>query len=132
MTGDLMDRVFNDIKAKKSESLTDKALSKQTLSDEALSKQTLSDEALSKQTLSDETLSLKELDIKLLNEAIEAANNKRRMIGVWSPTIAAAMWYLKGTIPRFSISEVASHWIEEGLERDYPELMQKIREGLKR
>ena len=112
MTGDLMDRVFNDIKAKKSESLTDKALSKQTLSDEALS--------------------LKELDLKLLNEAIEAANNKRRMIGVWSPTIAAAMWYLKGTIPRFSISEVASHWIEEGLERDYPELVQKIREGLKR
>ena len=112
MTGDLMDRVFNDIKAKKSESLTDKALSKQTLSDE--------------------TLSLKELDIKLLNEAIEAANNKRRMIGVWSPTIAAAMWYLKGTIPRFSISEVASHWIEEGLERDYPELVQRIREGMKR
>ena len=112
MTGDLMDRVFNDIKAKKSESLTDKALSKQTLSDE--------------------TLSLKELDIKLLNEAIEAANNKRRMIGVWSPTIAAAMWYLKGTIPRFSISEVASHWIEEGLERDYPELVQKIREGMKK
>ncbi|NBJ14038.1 MAG: hypothetical protein FNP40_00370 [Dehalobacter sp. 4CP] len=112
MTGDLMDRVFNDIKAKKSESLTDKALSKQTLSDE--------------------TLSLKELDIKLLNEAIEAANNKRRMIGVWSPTIAAAMWYLKGTIPRFSISEVASHWIEEGLERDYPELMQRIRERMKK
>ena len=112
MTGDLMDRVFNDIKAKKSESLTDKALSKQTLSDE--------------------TLSIKELDIKLLNEAIEAANNKRRMIGVWSPTIAAAMWYLKGTIPRFSISEVASHWIEEGLERDYPELMQRIRERMKK
>jgi hypothetical protein len=22
-----------------------------------------------------------------------------------------------------------SHWIEEGLERDYPELVQKIREG---
>jgi hypothetical protein len=112
MPGDLMDRVFNDIKAKKSESLTDKALSKQTLSDEALS--------------------LKALDLKLLDEAIEAANSKRRMIGVWSPTIAAAMWYLKGTIPRFSISEVASHWIEEGLERDYPELVQRIKDGLKK
>jgi hypothetical protein len=107
-----MDRVFGDIKTKKSESLSDKSLSKQTLSEE--------------------TLILKDLDIKLLNEAIESANNKRRMIGVWSPTIAAAMWYLKGTIPRFSISEVASHWIEEGLERDYPELVQKIREGMKR
>lgn len=112
MTGDLMDRVFGDIKAKKSE--------------------TLRDNTLSKETLSDDTLSRKALDLKLLEEAIEAANSKRRMIGVWSPTIAAAMWYLKGTIPRFSISEVASHWIEEGLERDYPELVQKIREGMKR
>lgn len=112
MTGDLMDRVFGDIKTKKSE-----ALRIDTLSDK---------------TLNEETLILKELDLKLLDEAIEVANNKRRMIGVWSPTIAAAMWYLKGTIPRFSISEVASGWIEEGLERDYPELVQKIREGMKR
>ena len=112
MPGDLMDRVFSDIKAKKSESLSDKSLSNQTLSDEALS--------------------LKGLDLKLLDEAIETANSKRRMIGVWSPTIAAAMWYLKGTIPKFSISQVASHWIEEGLERDYPELVQKIRERMKR
>ncbi len=112
MTGDLMDRVFGDIKTKKSE-----ALRNETLSDK---------------TLSQETLSLKALDLKLLEEAIEVANSKRRMIGVWSPTIAAAMWYLKGTIPRFSISEVASHWIEEGLEREYPELVQKIRDGMKR
>ena len=97
-----MDKLFGDIKAKKSEALTDEALSH------------------------------KALDLKLLDEAIEAANSKRRMIGVWSPTIAAAMWYLKGTIPRFSISEVASHWIEEGLEREYPELVQRIREGLKK
>jgi len=112
-----MDRVFSDIKAKKSESLSDKALSNQTLSDEALRH---------------EALSHKALDLKLLDEAIEAANSKRRMIGVWSPTIAAAMWYLKGTIPRFSISQAASHWIEEGLEREYPELVQRIREGMKR
>jgi hypothetical protein len=32
------------------------------------------------------------------------------MIGGGSPMIAAAMWYLKGTTLRFSISEVASHW----------------------
>ncbi len=117
MPGELMDRIFGDIKAKKSEALSDKTLSNQTLSDEALRH---------------EALSHKALDLKLLDEAIEAANSKRRMIGVWSPTIAAAMWYLKGTIPRFSISEVASHWIEEGLERDYPELMQRIRERMKK
>lgn len=114
MVGDFMEKVFSDVKSKKKEA-------------EALSK-----EDLSSDTLSDETLSLKEIDLKLLDEAIEAANSKRRMIGVWSPTIAAAMWYLKGTIPRFSISEVASHWIEEGLERDYPELVQRIREMMKR
>ena len=112
MTGDLMDRVFAGIKTKKPEGLSDKSLSKQTLSDDALI--------------------LNGLNLKLIDEAINEANNKRRMIGVWSPTIAAAMWYLKGTIPRFSISEVASHWIEEGLERDYPELVQRIREGMKR
>jgi len=117
-----MDRIFGDIKAKKSEALRD----------EALSSQTLSDEALNDKALSDETLSLKALDLKLLDEAVKAANSKRRMIGVWSPTIAAAMWYLKGTIPKFSISQVASHWIEEGLERDYPELVRKIRERMKR
>jgi hypothetical protein len=112
MTGDLMDRVFGDIKTKKSEALRN--------------------ETLSKQTLSDDTLRLNALNLKLIDEAIAAANSKRRMIGVWSPIISAAMWYLKGTIPRFSISEVASHWIEEGLERDYPELVQKIREGMKK
>jgi hypothetical protein len=112
MTGDLMDRVFGDIKTKKSEALRDETLSLKTLSNKALS--------------------LNELNPKPLDEAITAANSKRRMIGVWSPIIAAAMWYLKGTIPRFSISEVAAHWIEEGLERDYPELVQKIREGMKK
>jgi hypothetical protein len=112
MTGDLMDRVFGDIKTKKSEALSDKSLSKQTLSED--------------------TLSLNALNLKLIDEAIAAANSKRRMIGVWSPSIAAAMWYLKGTIPRFSISEVARHWIEEGLERDYPELVKKIREGIRK
>ena len=112
MTGDLMDKVFGDIKTKKSDALSDKPLIKETLSED--------------------TLSLNVLNPKLIDEAIGAANSKRRMIGVWSPVIAAAMWYLKGTIPRFSISEVASHWIEEGLERDYPELVQKIRDGIKK
>jgi hypothetical protein len=112
MTGDLMDRVFGDIKTKKPEALRN--------------------ETLSKQTLSNDTLNLNALNLKLIEEAIAAANGKQRMIGVWSPIIAAAMWYLKGTIPRFSISEVASHWIEEGLERDYPELVQKIRDGIKK
>ena len=112
MVGDFMDKVFSDVKSKKKGSKVE--------------------EDLSDNTLSDETLSLKELDLKLLNEAIEAANSKRRMIGVWDPEVAAAMQYLRATKPRYSISKNAANWIREGLERDHPELIQKVRESLKR
>jgi len=101
-----MDKLFGDIKAKKSEALSDN-------------------------TISDETLSLNGLDLKLLDEAIEAANSKRRMIGVWDPEIAATMQYLRATKPRYSISKSAAKWIKEGLERDHPEIIKKVRENLK-
>jgi len=119
-----MDSVFGEIETK-AKAKGSAALSKDALSAEALSKDALSAKALSKKVLS-----LK-VDPALLDEALDAAV-KRRMIGVWSPTIAAAMYYLKGSIPRFSTSEVASRWIEESLERDYPELMQRIKRELKR
>jgi len=106
MPGELMDKLFGDIKAKKSEALSDN-------------------------TISDETLSLNGLDLKLLDEAIEAANSKRRMIGVWDPEIAATMQYLRATKPRYSISKSAAKWIKEGLERDHPEIIKKVRENLK-
>jgi hypothetical protein len=115
-----MDSVFGEIGTK----------AKAKGSAAALSKEALSKDALSKDALSKEALSLK-VDPVLLEEAIDAAV-KRRMIGVWSPTIAAAMYYLKGSIPRFSTSEVASRWIEEGLKRDYPELMRKLEEDMER
>jgi len=110
MTGDLMNKVFGDIKDKKKVP-------------EAI--------ALSKESLSNEALSLKAIDLKVLQEAIEATTSKRRMIGVWDPEIAATMQYLKSVTPRYSISENAAKWIKDGLERDHPELIQKVREGLK-
>jgi hypothetical protein len=113
MVGDFMDKVFSDVKSKKKGA-------------EALSK-----EDLSSDTLSDETLSLNAIDLKLLDEAIEAANSKRRMIGVWDPEIAATMQYLRATKPRYSISKSAAKWIKEGLERDHPEIIKKVRENLK-
>lgn len=121
MPGDLMDQVFGDIK--------NKPLKKDN-KPESLIKGTLSKEALSNETLSDEALrceGMKAIDIKLLQQAVNNANNKRKMIGVWSPIISATMWYLKATIPMFSISETASRWIEEGLEREYPELVRRIK-----
>jgi hypothetical protein len=70
-----------------------------------------------------------ELDTDLIRQA---ANPKiRKTIAIYSPEIAAVMWYLKETVPKFSVSELASHWIEEGLERDYPELVKKIREEMR-
>ena len=114
MSGDLMDRVFGDIKTKKEKV-------------EGLSKEGLRDDTISDNILSDETLNLKVLD-----EVVETIASKRRMIGIWSPEIAAAMQYLKSTTPRFSISETAAKWITEGLERDYPNLISKVREEMKR
>jgi len=113
MPGDLMDSVFGDIKSK------------------TRKPQDLRSGALSDETLSGNTLRLNELNIKLLNEAVQNARSKRKMIGVWSPLIAAAMWYLKSSIPRFSISDSARAWIEAGLEKEYPELVNKIREEMK-
>ncbi|OPY57425.1 MAG: hypothetical protein A4E49_00039 [Methanosaeta sp. PtaU1.Bin112] len=123
-----MDSVFGEIGTKAKAKSSAAALSKEELSKEELSKEELSKEELSKEELSKDALSLK-VDPALLEEALNAAV-KRRMIGVWSPTIAAAMYYLKGSIPRFSTSEVASRWIEEGLKRDYPELMRKLKEDM--
>jgi predicted transcriptional regulator len=34
--------------------------------------------------------------------------------------------------PQSSVKEIAGQWVEDGLERDYPELAQKIREGMKK
>ena len=115
MTGDLMDKVFGDIKSKKKVP-------------EAVA---LSKEGLSSDALSNEALRLKEIDLKVLQEAIEATPSKRRMIGVWDIEIAATMQYLKSVVPRYSISENAAKWIKEGLERDHPELIKTVRDGLK-
>lgn len=117
MPGDLMDQVFGDIKNKP---IKPKSNKPESLSKKALSDETLSDEALRRE-------GVKAIDLTLLQQAIDNANSKRKMIGVWSPLISATMWYLKATIPMFSISEIASRWIEEGLEREYPELVKKMR-----
>jgi len=119
MSGDLMDRVFGDIKTKKEEV-------------EGLSKESLRDDTLRDSTLSDDALSTDALNLKVLDEVVGATTTKRRMIGIWSPEIAAAMQYLKSTTPRFSISETAAKWITEGLERDYPNLISKVRKEMKR
>ena len=74
----------------------------------------------------------KSLNLKALGEAVEGANSNRQSIAIWSPKISAVMWYLKKTTPEFSISEEARAILEEGLEKKYPELFQKVKEGLKR
>ena len=74
----------------------------------------------------------KGLNLKALGEAVEGAGSNRQSIAIWSPKISAVMWYLKKTTPEFSISEEARVILEEGLEKKYPELFQKVKEGLKK
>ena len=74
----------------------------------------------------------KGLNSKALGEAVEGANSNRQSIAIWSPKISAVMWYLKKTTPESSISEEARAILEEGLEKKYPELFQKVKEGLKK
>ena len=78
------------------------------------------------------TLSLndKGLNLKALGEAVEEANSKKQTIAIWSPKISAIMWYLKKTTPEFSISEEARTILEEGLEKKYPELYQRVEDEL--
>jgi len=40
------------------------------------------------------------------------------------------MWYLKKTIPEFSISDEARVILEEGLAKKYPEIFQKVTEEM--
>lgn len=74
----------------------------------------------------------KSLNLKALGEAVKGAGSNRQSIAIWSPKISAVMWYLKKTTPEFSISEEAREILEEGLEKKYPELFQKVKEGLKK
>jgi len=69
-----------------------------------------------------------DLDMDILRHA---TNPKlRKTIAIYSPEIAAIMWYLKETVPKFSISEEARGLIEEGLEKKYPDLLKQIREEM--
>ena len=74
----------------------------------------------------------KSLNLKALGEAVKGANSNRQSIAIWSPKISAVMWYLKKTIPEFSISEEARVILEEGLEKKYPELFKRIKEEMGR
>ena len=72
----------------------------------------------------------KGLNLKALGEAVKGAGSNRQSIAIWSPKISAVMWYLKKTTPEFSISEEARKILEEGLEKKYPELFQKVKEEM--
>jgi hypothetical protein len=82
--------------------------------------------------LNDKVLDLKPeaLNLKALGDAVKGANSNRQSIAVWSPKISAIMWYLKKTTPEFSISDEARIILEEGLEKKYPELFQKVKEEM--
>ena len=71
------------------------------------------------------------LNLKALGDAVKGAKTgNRQTVAVWSPKISAVLWYLKKTTPEFSISDEARIILEEGLERKYPELFQRVKEEM--
>lgn len=102
MSEDLMDKVFGDIKGKSEKPVREGSLSPKALSEEDLRAEALRD----------------------------AVQSNKKMIGVWNNEIAAAMQFLANTTPRFSISTAAAGWIMAGIERDYPGLLEEIREAM--
>ena len=84
------------------------------------------------QDLKEKGLDLKNetLNLKALGDAVKGANSNRQSIAVWSPKISAVLWYLKKTTPEFSISDEAKTILEEGLEKKYPELFQRVKEEM--
>jgi hypothetical protein len=71
-----------------------------------------------------------QINVNVLQEAVELALNKKQRISVWAPDIAFIMWYLKLSTPMFSISDVAKKYITEGLMRDHPELYRRAQKEL--
>ena len=123
--GDELKHLMAGVKSKASKpeglDLKDKGLDLKPKGDEA--------EALD---LKDKGLGLKAetLNLKALGDAVKGANSNRQSIAVWSPKISAIMWYLKKTTPEFSISDEARTILEDGLEKKYPELYQRIKEEM--
>lgn len=60
------------------------------------------------------------------------SDGRNKRLNVWAPSIFAAMWCLKEVLPKFSVSAECRRYIEEGLRRDYPELMDRVERELKR
>jgi len=71
-----------------------------------------------------------QINVNVLQDAVDLALNKKQRISVWAPDIALVMWYLKLSTPMFSISDVAKKYIAEGLMRDHPELYRRAKEEL--
>ncbi len=72
---------------------------------------------------------------ELLRSGVKQTINtdgRNKRLNVWAPSIFAAMWCLKEILPKFSVSAECRRYIEEGLKRDYPELMDRIERELKR
>jgi hypothetical protein len=72
----------------------------------------------------------KQVNVNVLQEAVDLSINKKQRISIWAPDIALIMWYLKLSTPMFSISDVAKKYIAEGLIRDYPDLYRRAKEEL--
>jgi hypothetical protein len=70
-------------------------------------------------------------DSVLIQKAVAKAK-KNSTIGVWSPLSAAIFWYLKNSVPNFSISEEIRDLVEKQLKANHPELFEAMKKELEK
>lgn len=70
------------------------------------------------------------INLKVLEEAVNGATTSRQTIGIWGPEISAVLWYLKKTTPEFSISDEARSLLEKKLQIIYPDLYKHVKEEM--
>jgi hypothetical protein len=70
-------------------------------------------------------------DSVLIGKAVAKAK-KNSTIGVWSPLSAAIFWYLKNSVPNFSISEEIRDLVEKQLKANHPRLFEEIKKELEK
>jgi hypothetical protein len=73
---------------------------------------------------------LKVISNEVVTAAARESQENPRVVS-WSPTSSAVLRYLRKTVPEFSISNEASHLLEEGVKKKYPEIWEKVKAHMK-
>jgi hypothetical protein len=62
----------------------------------------------------------------------EVKEKKKERLGIFNPVLTGTMLFLKKTIPDFSASDIAGKYVMEGVLRDYPDILEKVKKELEK